>query len=191
MIKAKYFKCSDELRRWFEENHNTSIELILGYYKKATNKPSVTWSESVDQALCFGWIDSIKRTINKERYCIRFTPRNPKSHWSAVNIAKVKTLKAAGLMKKEGLEAFSKMDPKNSEKGSYESRQYSTLSKKYVLELKKNKVAWQHFSQLAPGYKRNTIHWIMSAKREETISRRLKILIESCENGQLIPLLRK
>ena len=107
-IKSKpiFFADSNKLRKWFEKNHKKEKELIVGFYKVSSGKPSITWSQSVDEALCFGWIDGIRISIDEESYCIRFTPRNPKSNWSAINIKKVEELKKLGLMKPEGLDCF-------------------------------------------------------------------------------------
>lgn len=191
MKNAIYFKTQADLRKWFIKNHLKEKEMILGYYKKATKKPSVDWSESVDEAICFGWIDGIRRKIDEERYCIRFTPRQKKSHWSAVNLKKIKKLKKEKLMYPAGIEAFKRMDPNNAEKFSYEQKNESLLSKDFETKIKANKKAWVFFESLAPGYKKHTIHWLMSAKQEATRLRRLKILIESSEAGLKIPHLRK
>ena len=190
MQKAIFFKTQKDLRKWFEKNHLSKGELILGYYKKATKKPSVDWSESVDEAICFGWIDGIRRKIDEESYSIRFTPRNPKSHWSAVNLEKVKRLTKEGLMYPAGVEAFKKMDPKNSKQFAYEQKNI-TLDKNYEAQIKANKKAWAFFEKLAPSYRKVTIYWVMSAKQEATRQRRLKVLIESSEAGLKIPSLRK
>jgi uncharacterized protein YdeI (YjbR/CyaY-like superfamily) len=190
MLKATFFKTQTELRKWFEKNHLTESELILGYFKKATKKPSVEWSESVDQAICFGWIDGIRRKIDEESYCIRFTPRKAKSHWSAVNIEKVKRLSKAGLILPAGEAAFKRMDPKNSKKFTYEQGKV-VLDKQYEEQIKANKKAWEFYKKLAPSYKKITIHWVMSAKQETTRIKRLQTLIESSEQGLKIPNLRK
>ncbi|MFT5165689.1 MAG: hypothetical protein ACI8P3_000917 [Saprospiraceae bacterium] len=184
MLKVRFFKTQSDLRKWFEKNHLAADELFLGYYKKATKKPSVDWSESVDEAVCFGWIDGIRRKIDEESYSIRFTPRRAKSHWSAVNIEKVKLLTAAGLMYPTGVEAFKKMDPKNSEQIKV------VLDKNYENQIKAIKKAWVFYEKLAPSFKKSSIYWVMSAKQEATRMKRLQILIESSENGLKIPMLR-
>ena len=189
MLKATFFKTQNDLRKWFEKNHLNEGELILGYYKKATKKPSVEWSESVDQAICFGWIDGIRRKIDEESYSIRFTPRSAKSHWSAVNIEKVKRLSKAGLMHPAGDAAFKKMDPKNAKQFAYEQAQVG-LDKHYEDQIKANKKAWAFYQKLAPSCKKVTIYWVISAKQESTRKRRLLVLIESAEQGLKIPSLR-
>jgi len=191
MENAIYFKTQADLRKWFIKNHLKEKEMILGYYKKATKKASVDWSESVDEALCFGWIDGIRRKIDEERYCIRFTPRKEKSHWSAVNLKKIKKLKKEKLMYPAGEAAFKKMDPKNAKNFVYENKDVMTLSKDFEDRIKANKTAWAFFEKLAPGYTKHTIHWVMSAKQEATRERRFKVMIESCEAGLKIPMLRK
>lgn len=190
MDEPIYFKSPEELRKWFETNHETITSAWIGFYKKSTGIESITWPESVDQALCFGWIDGIRKSVDEQSYKIRFTPRNPKSHWSAVNLEKIKLLKKAGLMKPEGLKVFNARNKQNAKKASYESEP-KTLSKELEEQLKLNKKAYAFFESLAPGYKKNTIHWVMSAKQETTRLRRFAILIESCLEGKKIPLLRR
>lgn len=189
MKKILFFKTKSDLRNWFEKHYETEKELFLGYYKVHTKKESVTWSESVDEAICFGWIDGIRRKIDDESYQIRFTPRNPSSIWSAINIKKFKNLKKLGLIKQKGLEAFRKKTEEKSRIYSYE-RKNAALSQEFEDEIKKNQKAWQYFSKLASSYKNLSIYWIMSAKRLETQKKRLQILIESSEQNQKVPLLR-
>lgn len=189
MKKILFFKTKNDLRNWFKKHHETEKELFLGYYKVHTKKESVTWSESVDEAISFGWIDGIRRRIDDESYQIRFTPRNPSSIWSAVNIDKFKNLQKLGLIHEKGFESFSKKAEEKSKIYSYE-RKNAKLSAEFESEIKKNKLAWQYFTKLAPSYKKASIHWIMSAKRLETQKKRLQILIDSSEKNQKIPLLR-
>jgi uncharacterized protein YdeI (YjbR/CyaY-like superfamily) len=189
-LNPVFFANKLELRKWFEINHLLKEELILGYYKQGTGKPSIDWPQSVDEALCFGWIDGIRRSIDEERYCIRFTPRKPNSHWSDVNIKKVAVLKAKGLMKQEGIDAFEKMDKSKSRSASYEKKKLN-LNKEYEKKFKMNNKAWKYFSEkLAPSARKLSIHWIMSAKKEETQIKRLLLLIECSEREEKIPLLR-
>ena len=186
-----FFKTAADLRVWFEKNHETETELFLGYYKKASGIPSVDWSESVDQALCYGWIDGIRRSIDEKSYQIRFTPRRPKSHWSTVNIKKIEQLIKAGLMKAPGLAAWERRDEKNSGKAAFEQKKV-VLDPAYEKKVRANsKAALFFFEQLAPSYRKISIHWVMSAKQEATQLRRLGILIESSEQGLKIPQLRK
>lgn len=184
-----FFSTPAEFYEWLNENHASVTELWVGYYKKATGIPSMTWPDSVDQALCFGWIDGIRKSIDDKSYKIRFTPRRPKSIWSAVNIKKVEALTKAGLMMPAGLAAYDKKTAELSKIYSYE-RANIQLAPAYLAELKANQQAWDFFEKLAPSYKKNSIFWVMRAKREETRLRRLAILIQSCDEGMKIPLLR-
>jgi uncharacterized protein YdeI (YjbR/CyaY-like superfamily) len=190
MNKIIFFTSQKELRKWFQKNHEKETELFLGYYKVHTKKPSVTWSQSVDEAICFGWIDGIRRSIDENSYYIRFTPRNPKSNWSAINIAKFEKLSKAGLVHQKGIEAFNKKMVEKSKIYSYE-RKNAMLSKVFEAEIKKNKKAWEYFSKLPPSTKHISIHWVMSAKKMETQKSRLKILIESSEQNLRIPGFRR
>ena len=177
-MKTTFFINAACFRKWLEKNHESKTELIVGYYKVKTKKVNMTWSESVDQAVCFGWIDGIRRSIDEESYSIRFTPRRKNSIWSAVNIKKVERLIAAGLMQPAGLLSYQNRD---------ESKVYSYENKKKELspELKKifksNKTAWQFFIKQAPSYQKEMFFRIMSAKKEETQHRRLDKLIKSSE----------
>lgn len=190
-MKPKFFKTQRQLRDWLEKNHNKLDEVWIGYYKKATGKPSITWSESVDEAICFGWIDGIRKSIDEESYKIRFTPRKKNSNWSAVNIKKVEKLNKLGLMKKEGLKAFENRIESKSKVYSYEQKELE-LAEKYKSMFKQNKRAWNFFiNQLAPSYRKTSIRWVMSAKREETRLRRLETLIQSSSNEEKIDLLKR
>ena len=185
MKKPAFFSSPDKFRKWLHENHLKKEELWVGYYKKATGKPSITWPESVDQALCYGWIDGIRKSINEESYMIRFTPRKPKSHWSKVNINKVKELKKKGLMMPSGIAAFRKLSEDNSEKASYEQKRIK-MPGKYLEIIKKNKKAWAYFQKETPSYRKQVTWWIISAKQEATRTKRLGILIKDSEDGQRI-----
>jgi len=188
-MHPKFFKTQKELRKWFEKNHNKKDEMWIGYFKIATGKQSITWSESVDEAICFGWIDGIRKSINDESYMIRFTPRKPRSNWSAVNIEKVKKLSRLGLMKPEGIEAYGRRKEHKSKIYSYEQKDVQ-LDKSFDEKFKKNKKAWQFFTKkLAPSYRKISIRWVMSAKQEKTRLKRLDILIASSAKGEKIPLL--
>ena len=188
MEKILFFTSTGRFRSWLEEHHKTAEELWVGYYKKGSGRDSITWSESVDAALCFGWIDGIRKTIDDKSYKIRFTPRKKNSVWSAVNVQKVEKLLRQGLMQPEGIKIFNSRSDK---KGYTVQHRNVPLSKEYQNRLKENPPAWEFFSRLAPSYKRDSIWWIMSAKREETRLKRLNILIESSEKGLKIPSLRK
>jgi len=182
----QYFRTPEEFRAWLTINYQDSTELWVGYFKKDSGVQSITWPESVDQALCYGWIDGIRKSIDKKRYKIRFTPRRERSHWSDVNIKKVKELKKMGLMTSAGLLAYKKRDEKKSRQASFEQKQI-LLRKDYENKLKGSNNAWSYFSLQPPSYKKQVIWWIMSAKKEETRLKRLRILIESSEDQDIIP----
>jgi uncharacterized protein YdeI (YjbR/CyaY-like superfamily) len=177
---AIFFETQNEFRKWLEKNHLKETEIIVGFYKVNSQKPSMTWSQSVDQALCFGWIDGIRKSIDSESYCIRFTPRRSTSIWSAINIKKVEELSKAGLMKVEGLKAFSLRTDKNSNIYSHE-KAVVPLDENYEKQFKENKIAWEYFNKQAPSYKKVMIHWIMSAKQEKTRLSRLEKAITECQ----------
>lgn len=174
-----------EFREWLEKNHDKVTEFWLGYYKVGTGKPSLTWSQSVDEALCFGWIDGLRKTVDKDSYKIRFTPRKPTSIWSAVNIRKMKELQELGLMKPSGLAAFAKRDEKKSAIYSFEQEDLS-FPKLLETQLKANKAAWDFYQKQAPSYKKSVIHWLTSAKQEATIKKRMGDLIEDSANGRKV-----
>ncbi len=155
MLKERcaFFPTQKHLRKWFEKNHKKEKELLAGYYKVSSGKPSVTWSQSVDEALCVGWIDGIRKSIDDESYCIRFTPRNPKSNWSAINIKKVEELTKLGLMKPEGLKAFGLRKENKSKVYSYENP-IVELDKSIEKKFKANKQAWKYFKSTAPWYQK-------------------------------------
>ncbi len=175
-----FFENPQAFRVWLEENYTTAKELIVGYYKVSTGKPSMTWSESVDQALCFGWIDGIRRSIDDESYCIRFTPRKPNSNWSAVNIKKVDELIASGQMTPAGMKLFEMRKEAKSEVYSYENR-IETFPPEVEKRFQQNEKAWAFFSKQAPSYRKTAIYWVMSAKQEATFEKRFAQLIKSSE----------
>jgi uncharacterized protein YdeI (YjbR/CyaY-like superfamily) len=176
-----YFKDQNEFRKWLEKNHNKESEIFVGYYKVGTGKSSMTWSQSVDQAICFGWIDGIRRSIDKERYCIRFTPRKPTSTWSNINIKKVEELRKKGLMKNPGLEIYK--NRKDSKSGIYSfENQITRLDDNFERIFITNVIAWDFFVKQAPSYQKTRSHWIMSAKQEKTKISRLNKLIKASEN---------
>ncbi len=187
-IKPVYFKTASDFRKWLMINHDTAKELLVGFYKVKSSKPSITWSESVDQALCFGWIDGVRKSIDEESYSIRFTPRKENSIWSAINIKKVEELNKKELMYPPGTKAFQNRKENKSSIYSYEKSSV-ILPKKFEKILKSNKKAWQFFTNMAPSYSRAAIHWIVSAKREETKMKRLQELITDSENERKIKIL--
>jgi uncharacterized protein YdeI (YjbR/CyaY-like superfamily) len=178
-----FFENPQAFRNWLEANHTVEKELIVGYYKVSTGKPSMTWSESVDQALCFGWIDGIRRSLDDESYCIRFTPRKPNSNWSAVNIKKVEELVASGQMTPAGMKLFNLRKEEKQEVYTYENR-VETFPPEVEERFRQNEKAWAFFSKQAPSYRKAVIYWVMSAKQETTFEKRLAQLIESSQNGK-------
>lgn len=186
-MKPLYFASPAEWREWLQEHHADTAELLVGLYKVGSGRPSVTWSQSVDQALCFGWIDGIRRSVDEARYVIRFTPRRQGSVWSAVNTRRVAELTKAGLMHPAGLEALKARKESKSEIYAYEQqRKNATLGPRYTAMLKANPKAWRFFQSQPPGYQRTMSWWVVSAKKEETRLRRLKALMADSAKGLII-----
>lgn len=184
-MSPAFFKTPAELRKWFQKNHDKEKELLVGFYKVDSGKPSITWSQSVDEALCFGWIDGVRKGIDEESYSIRFTPRKPSSIWSAVNINKMDSLLKQGLVHQAGIEAFARRKENKSKIYSYEKKAVQ-LDEAYEKELRANKKAWGFFQYQAPWYRKAVFNWIMSAKQEATRRKRLAELIEDSEAGRKI-----
>lgn len=180
-----FFKTPAEFRKWLEKNYQKETELLVGFYKKGSGKESITWPESVDQALCFGWIDGIRRSLEDDSYTIRFTPRKPGSIWSAINIRKMAELSARGLVKPAGIAAFEKRKDHKSAIYSYETADI-TLDKVYEKQLKANKKAWDFFHSQRPSYRKIAIKWVMTAKQQATRDTRMQSLISDSEAGMLI-----
>ncbi len=178
-----HFRTLADLRKWFRANHANASELWIGFYKKDSGRPSITWPESVDEALCVGWIDGIRKSLGADSYTIRFTPRRKGSIWSAVNIARVKVLTAEKRMRPTGVKAFEARLENKSGIYSYEQRR-DQLEEPYAGFLKKNKAAWAFFEAQPPGYRKVLGWWIVSAKQEATRMSRLKILIDACVKGK-------
>ena len=187
-MKPLYFSSPDEFRRWLADHHSKSDELWVGFHKRATGKPSLTWPESVDEALCFGWIDGLRKRIDADRYTIRFTPRRTTSIWSAVNIRRVSELIKLGRMRPAGLEAFKKRTEKRSRVYSFEQRKKVKMPAAYLRQFKKNAGAWRFFSSQPPWYQRTTTWLVISPKQEETRRRRLATLIKDSAAGRRIGL---
>jgi uncharacterized protein YdeI (YjbR/CyaY-like superfamily) len=181
-----YFSTPTELRDWFDANHATATELWLGSYKKATGKPSVQWSEAVDEALCVGWIDSVRYSLDAERSAQRFTPRRKGSNWSAVNIAKVKNLTAQGRMRPAGLAAVEARSEARSAVYSYEQRHLAKLEPAEEATFRANDAAWEGFNARPPSYRTAATYWVVIAKRPETRARRLSTLIEDSAAGRTV-----
>src|SRR5713226_7288990 len=163
-----FFPTPSDFRAWFEAHHDKFHELFVGFHKKSSGKASITWPESVDAALCFGWIDGIRKSIDETSYTIRFTPRRPTSTWSAVNIKRVQQLKEMGLMHPSGLKASAARSAKKSAIYSYEQRKTARFAREQDKQFRANKAAWEFFRSQAPSYQRVATYWVISAKREET-----------------------
>jgi len=185
-LKLTFFKTPSDLRKWFEKYHAKEQELLIGFYKKDSGNPSITWPESVDEALCFGWIDGIRRNVDEVSYSIRFTPRRARSTWSVVNIKRAEELTKQGLMRPPGLKAFEARKENRSGIYSYEQRS-PELPDPYRGLLKKNKAAWNFFDAQPPSYQKAANWWVVSAKKEETRLKRLDKLIYHSARGQTIP----
>jgi len=189
-MEPTFFPTPDHFRDWLAEHHARRDELWVGFYKKATGRPSLTWPESVDEALCFGWIDGIRKSIDAEAYKIRFTPRRNGSHWSRVNLERVTVLIAEGRIAPAGLAAYEARDPERAGRYSYE-REKAAFTKAQLAELKADPAAWKFWKSQPPGYRKQVTAWVVTAKREDTRTRRLATLIEDCANGQRIRQLRR
>lgn len=184
-MQPRFFPTPADFRRWLEQNHTSETELWVGFYKKSTGKPSITWPEAVDQALCFGWIDGVRKTIDAESYTNRFTPRRRGSNWSLVNIRKANELIESGLMQPAGKRAFEARDPAKSGVYLFEQKT-ATLPPAETKRFKANKRAWQFFESQPPGYRKLTIRWILNAKQEATREHRLATLIKDSAAGRRI-----
>lgn len=181
--KSRSFESPSEFRAWLEAHHADASELVVVYYKRGSGKPSMTWPESVDEALCFGWIDGIRRRIDDESYSIRFTPRRRRSVWSAVNIDRAKELIKLGLMRAAGLRAFEQRDEKRARMYSYE-REHASFDPADEKRFRANKAAWKFFGAQPAGYRRLATHYVTSAKQPETRQRRLAKLMEISAQGK-------
>jgi uncharacterized protein YdeI (YjbR/CyaY-like superfamily) len=186
MAEPRYFPTPAALRAWLEAHHETAKELLVGFYKAATGEESITWRESVDEALCFGWIDGVRRSLGPRAYTIRFTPRKPTSIWSDVNVARVKELTKLGRMRPAGLGAFRARKEEKTGVYSFERRSAAALSQAQEKQLRASRRAAAFFDRQAPWYRRAAIHWVVTAKREETRARRLQTLIEDSAAGRTL-----
>ena len=189
-MKPKFFSTPPDFRAWLEAHHETEKELLVGFHKKGTGKPSITWPESVDEALCFGWIDGVRHSVNSGAYTIRFTPRRPTSIWSAVNVARVEELKKAGRMRPAGLRAFAARTPERTGVYAFERHEAAKLTRAQEKTLRANRKAAAFFDAQPPGYRKTAIHWVVSAKQEATRQRRLQQLIADSAAGRKIGPLR-
>lgn len=186
--KPTYFASPAEFRRWLSKNHRTARELWVGFHKKSSATPSMTWPESVDEALCFGWIDGIRKAVDAERYVIRFTPRRKGSYWSAVNTRRARELIEAGRMRPAGIAAFEARDERKT-RYSFEQRQAPKLGAEARRRFRSNAPAWRFFESQPPGYRKLTIFWVISAKQEATRARRLETLIADSAAGRRLGML--
>lgn len=183
--KPTFFKTPADFSKWLTKNHKTIVELWVGFYKKDSGKPSITWPQSVDEALCHGWIDGVRKSVDETSYKIRFTPRRPRSIWSAVNIKRVAELTKEGRMTPAGEKAFAARLESRSGIYAYEQRS-PELPEEYAKELRKNKAAAKFFESQPPSYRKLAMWWIVSAKQEETRLKRLAKLIEASANQRRV-----
>ena len=189
-VGAVYFESPLAFRRWLEKHHESATELLVGFHKSHTGRPTLTWPESVDEALCFGWIDGIRRRVDNERYTIRFTPRRRHSVWSLINVRRVAVLTEEGRMHPAGRRAFEAR--RDDRTGIYSAEQRRVvLGPAETRRFKANKAAWRFFESQPPGYRKTAIHWVTSAKKAETQARRLETLIADSASGLRIGLLRR
>ncbi|HSE23550.1 MAG TPA: YdeI/OmpD-associated family protein [Pyrinomonadaceae bacterium] len=187
-VTPRFFSGPTAFRKWLEKNHDQKNELLVGLHKKNSGKKTLTYAEALDEALCFGWIDGVRKNFNEISYTIRFTPRKPKSIWSRINVNHVERLKKEGRMMPAGLAAFAKKEDKRTGIYSFEKapREFPA---KFLKNFRTNKEAWKFFSAQPPGYRRLVVFWVVSAKREETQLRRLEHLIKISANGERLGLL--
>jgi uncharacterized protein YdeI (YjbR/CyaY-like superfamily) len=185
--KPLFFASLTEWRAWLETHHAEVEELWVGFYKRDSGRPSITWPESVDGALCFGWIDGVRKSLDETSYKIRFTPRKPRSIWSAINIRRANELSKLGQMHPAGMVAFEKRDGDRSAIYSYEQRKSAKLPPEFEKKFRGQKDAWKFFQSRPPWYRRTSTYWVISAKREETRQKRLAVLIDCSSRNRNIP----
>lgn len=181
-MKPRFFSTQAAFRKWLQQHHNTATELVVGFHKVHTGRPSLSWSQSVDEALCFGWIDGVRTSIDEDCYQIRFTPRKPGSIWSAVNIKKIAELTDLGLMQPAGMVAFESRNEQKTKLYAHEHDEVQ-LSPGFEKQFKADKAAWHYFQSLAPGYRKSSANWVMGAKQEATRLKRLQQLITDSAAG--------
>ena len=187
---ARFFRSADELRAWLEKNHDRTSELWLGFFNQRSGQTGITYRQALDEALCFGWIDGVRKTVDEGRYVQRFTPRKARSAWSLVNIERVGELKALGRMCAPGLAAFAKRDEKQAKAHSSE-RANARLSGALERQFRANARAWAFLQSQPPGYRRIAAWFVMSAKKDETRLKRLATLIALCEKGRRFPMFER
>jgi uncharacterized protein YdeI (YjbR/CyaY-like superfamily) len=188
---SKFFASPAEWRVWLEKHHADKEELWVGFYKRDSGRPSITWPEAVDGALCFGWIDGVRKSIDAVSYMIRFTPRKPRSIWSAINTRRAKELCKLGLMHAAGLAAFAKRDGDRSAIYAYEQRKSAKLPPDFEKQFRARTEAWTFFQSQPPWYRRTSTYWVISAKKEETRRKRLETLIDCSARQRPIPSLTR
>ncbi|MHA3775331.1 YdeI/OmpD-associated family protein [Verrucomicrobiota bacterium sgz303538] len=181
-MSPTFFATATEFRAWLEAHHEIAAELWVGFYKTGTGKPSITWPQAVDEALCVGWIDGLRKSLGELSYMIRFTPRKSQSTWSAVNIGRVEALADEGRMRPAGLRAFQARTESKSKIYSYEQKDDAKLDEEAEAQFRSQREAWAYFHSQAPSYKKTAIWWVVSAKRDETRRKRLATLIEDSAN---------
>ena len=186
MSTPRFFATAAEFRRWLHTNHATATELLVGFHKVGSGQPSMTWPESVDEALCYGWIDGVRRSLGADDYTIRFTPRKARSIWSKVNVAKVEALIAQKRMMPAGLAAYERLDPDRSGIYSFE-KPPMTFTGEARRDFRRNRAAWTFFEAQPPSYRQVATNYVLSAKRAETRARRLVSLIEHSSRGERLP----
>lgn len=188
---AFFFATPAQFRDWLEKHHASEVELSVGFYKRASGKPSMTWPESVDAALCYGWIDGVRNSIDEVSYRIRFTPRKPASIWSAINVKRVAELRKQGVMRPAGLAAFEARKGDKTGIYAYEQRKSAKLSPAHEKQFRANKKAWEFFQAQPPWYRRTAVYRVISAKQEATREKRLAALIRDSAAGLAIKELRR
>jgi uncharacterized protein YdeI (YjbR/CyaY-like superfamily) len=188
-MQPKFFTSAEKFRQWLERNHDRATELLIGFHKKSSGKKSITYAEALDEALCFGWIDGVRKNLNETSYTIRFTPRKRGSIWSNVNVKHVERLQIEARMHRAGLDAYGRRSPERTGIYSFENAPRE-LPPEYEKTFRQNKAAWKFFQEQPPGYKRLMVFRTVSAKKEETRLRRLKQLIESSEKGERMGILK-
>jgi uncharacterized protein YdeI (YjbR/CyaY-like superfamily) len=182
-VKPRFFKTPADFRAWMERHHVDVAELLVGFYKTGSAKPSVTWPESVNVALCFGWIDGVRRRIDETSYTIRFTPRKPTGTWSVVNVKRFAELEKSGLMTPAGRKAFENRKAAKTGIYAYEQESAAEFDPAFEKQFRAHTRAWKFFQSQAPWYRRTATHWVVRAKQAETRSRRLEQLIDVSEQG--------
>jgi uncharacterized protein YdeI (YjbR/CyaY-like superfamily) len=185
--KPTFFPTPSDFRAWLEAHHDKLSEYLVGFHKKSSGKPSITWPESVEVALCFGWIDGVRKSLGETSYTIRFTPRKPTSTWSAINTNLVQKLTKQGLMHPAGLKAFAARNEKKSAIYSYEQRKSARFTSEQEKQFRANKLAWDFFQSQPPGYKQLTTYRVITAKKEETRQKRLSEVIAHSQHQHRIP----